>query len=245
MLSMAQVRGIVTSDEQKPLNLNEQYSEEFVDIVSLNWDNIKTKLIVPNDELLCNEFSFRLNKLQTSPGKDWYPAYISNHEVIVRYAARVVNHFFCERRRSVHVNFGLSMVVNDENNECTYIYSSRGNSGCLESSYLIHDRETFSHFFNTILPQFSIQRYMETAVEALSQKYEGKIFPTTIHFFLTRNTVRVYGKLYGITKKCCIETNNNMCIFNALSALFTVKGGKPVKVQKKRKQICKKRALLL
>ena len=284
MLSMNQILAITQAEEPIPPSLSEIYSPEFHDIIRWNWSDIRSSLILPYGNLQCNEFSFRFSKLKPQNGVDWWPEKALHHYVICQYAAGIVYHYYSQRRRSVFINFGVSLCCYETNGESNYLYSSRGNHVCLPTAFLIHDGPSFEHFFNDILPSYSLKNYVENVIQAISHKYDGIALPLTIHFFLTENLARIYGGITnqhfrnkkrtnhgqfasqttplktcasritrltferakttkkGLTSKCCINGRKNECIFEALSASFDVKRGRPKKTELLIKKKNQKRA---
>ena len=152
MLSMTQVLAIAQSDEVIPHTLDNVYSTEFHDVIKWNWLNIRCSLVLPDANLMCNEFCFRISKLQPQAGLDFWPGKLIHHELIGRWASRIIHDHYCLRRKSVLVNFGCAMVIAEVTGESEFLYTSRGNHACLDTAYLIHDEISFQtyNFFTTL-----------------------------------------------------------------------------------------------
>ena len=272
MLSMNQVLAIAQSDEMVPQTLDGIYSPQFHDVIMWNWSHVKCSLVLPDQNLICNEFTYRISKLQPQPGVDFWVSSPMHHEVIGRWASRVVHDNYCLRRKSVFINFGCAMAIAEETGETEFLYTSRGNHSCLETAYLIHSADSFMHFFNTVFPNYSLKDYVENVVQMISRNYEGLLIPLAITFFLTENPARIYGagwldgkvlppllngetdkvsklssgKLLGVTGKCCKRQLGKNCVFDALSSIYDVgKASIPFKTNAAKKRSDKRRAIRL
>ena len=245
-LNINQVNQIVRSDSSVIPNLQETYSTPYQATISQNWHEIKCSLTL-NPDLFCSQFSFRLAKNQPIPGtKDYWPAYFKDHMLIVQYAKCIIKEYFIRQYQPVFVNFSPAILIYDEG-EVFYLYSSRGNFSCLNTSYLIHNDATFTHFFNVILPNYNLKEYIEDAIETLDRKYKGEMYPISIVFHCTKDIHRLYGSRMerGLSRHICTEEDDNDCLWLALSSKFGVKNKevKPLYNSRlKRKRVSKKRS---
>ena len=229
-LSMNQVNRICRSDISPPNNIRETYSEPIIPIILEHWDEINCSMTL-NPELYCSQFSYRLSMLRPTATIDYWPEKIGHHPAIVAFAKRILIAHFTNRAQCVYVNFSPSIIVIEQPDEdmpvtdTQFLYSSRGNFGCLPTSYLIHDQASFDHFFDEILPNYSLDNYISGVIESLDRKYEGSLVPVNLVFHLVKENHRLYGKEEGITAPCCKSHVHNDCLWNVLSSCFDVHQG--------------------
>ena len=245
-LSINQVFGVVRSDGSSLNNVDGVYSELFQDVIRNNWNGLNCSITIGTN-LFCNQFTYRLCKLQPVPGTDYWPKVLGHHIVIIKYAKAIVQEYFVRRAQPVYINMSPSMVV-AEDGETFFIYSSRGNFACFDQAYMIHDEYTFQNFFNNILPKFNLEQYTADVVKEIDRKYKGWMFPVSMTFHLTRSVHKLYGSntLYmerGLSERCCKTEAKNDCLWRALSAKFEVEDGQIKKNGCVKKRIEKRRAL--
>ena len=133
-LTIDQINFVLRQDEEIPTNLDEQYSDCFVDCVSNNWNNICSSMTL-SPRLYCSQFSYRLAQFPPEPRINYWPEVLANHFIMVRFVYGILLHHFARRNRPVYINFSPSCLCMNNEGQTHYLYSSRSNFGCLSVSY--------------------------------------------------------------------------------------------------------------
>ena len=225
-----EINSILRNERNIPLDLSQQYSAEFLNVVRNNWSTICTST-QQGVGLICNQFQYRL-ALMPPPGHEgrpnFWPEPCGIHENMQKFVKGLLITSFAHTRVPVYVNFSPSSVCLDKEGQTHYLYSSRSNYSCLDVAYLIHSDTTLVNFCDKILSNYSLENYMMEAVEKMEAHYEGHVFPVGITFHLTNCASRIYGLTSldrGLSgKKCCLKgwkskQNSNDCVWQALSSV--------------------------
>ena len=230
-LTIDQINFVLRQDEEIPTNLDEQYSDCFVDCVSNNWNNICSSMTL-SPRLYCSQFSYRLAQFPPEPRINYWPEVLANHFIMVRFVYGILLHHFARRNRPVYINFSPSCLCMNNEGQTHYLYSSRSNFGCLSVSYLIHNYETLNTFCTVILGRYSLLAHMERQLSQMEANYEGLCFPVSLCFHLQACHNRIFGgkgqiRDVGLSGGNCCNSNlaskyliKNMCVWRALSTMF-------------------------
>ena len=245
MLTPQEINWCIRDDEVFTAEKALDYSELFADVVTQNWVNICTVILI-NAHLVVNSINYRLAHLRPEQNKkDFWPKFLRQCPALIAFAKSAMHQYFRSQGLAVYVNFSFSLGVIDDDTGPRFLYSSRSNFQGLQSSYLIRNDATFNHFFDDILPNFCVEDYLESMLTILDIKYNGYLIPLSITFNLTRN----YGIIYGLNPKKQSKNNNkteqNNCFFDALSCLFGIRRGKIYRLKKVYNTKNRKRAKLL
>ena len=248
-LSYAEFNSAITRDLDSSAAIND-YSDELKVIVERNWTTVRNQITV-NSNLVCSEFNFRFssNRYPHQNVINFWPSPLSVSNYLIEFARGVLFHYFVRTRKSFRVNMSPNLaLISTSTGQSSFIWASRSNHCLLDTSYLVHDIQTFNHFIDVILKNQDLHAVMLANLQTLSQKYsDGFIAPLSLVFHLTSVPSKIFGSNRSPLShdKCSSGVFDiNKCVWLALSSSFFIgKCGTPKSMKNKnRKQVERRRA---
>ena len=235
-LTNDQINSVIRSDLNSSVAIND-YSPELFDLARDHWENVRNQVTLSSN-MICSEVSFRLSSHRPDPTiLNFWPATLDLCPFLFRYLKGIFHEHFIKKRKAWRVNFSPSIaIISLVNQTQNFIWASRSNNQALPVSFLIHNQQTFTHFFDVILRQYNLLASLERSVIELEKNYDdGLVCPMTLVFHITVESGRIFGNddtVYinrGISKSKCKSEENcqqNKCVWLSLSCVYTVKGRK-------------------
>ena len=227
-LSYAEINDTIVRDQDSSVCDND-YCDDLRQIVQTNWSTVRNEITI-NSNMMVSEFNFRLasnRPLNDAHVRNYWPSplFVSNH--LIEFVRGVLYHYYVRRRRSVRINLSPNMAILSTNGgPNNFIWSSRSNHCILNTSYLIHDMQTFNHFIDVILKNEDLHQVMLDNLSTLSTKYsDGLVAPLSLTFHLTSVPSKIFGsQVQSLSQNKCGggPCDSNICVWLALSSIFEV-----------------------
>ena len=237
--SEGEINAIIRDDSEVETVLPRDYSTIIHDTLRNNYHNVKTSItMAPNK--ITSEFQVRLANLRPDNfmgHRNYWPSRIDDSPNLVRMVKSILMTQFAARRVCVKINFSISLLILDPEDSfspITFLWSSRSNNCCLDSSFTIESYGSLNRFVDEVVAPFSIENHLLKKLESLEQRYSGECMPLALNFYATVDTSTIFGarKTYAqrslsdnecdTTKTCNRESD---CLWKALSSLVTIDDG--------------------
>ena len=213
-LTNDQINSVIRSDLNSSVAIND-YSPELFDLARDHWENVRNQVTLSSN-MICSEVSFRLSSHRPDPTiLNFWPATLDLCPFLFRYLKGIFHEHFIKKRKAWRVNFSPSIaIISLVNQTQNFIWASRSNNQALPVSFLIHNQQTFTHFFDVILRQYNLLASLERSVIELEKNYDdGLVCPMTLVFHITMESGRIFGNDHwyidwGISKNKCKSEEN-------------------------------------
>ena len=240
MINREQLVNIVVQDQLlTDAQLGQQYSPHIIPIIQDHYDEICCNFLT-SDMLIANYLRYRFASHAPNQRLNFSPIILGNDQNFMSYVRAIIREYYSHD--SFYVNFSPCLLMHDQNNEVTFLYSSN-NFYCWDTSHLVHNNISKANFFKK-LSRFNLQEYIENQQSILSEQYDGVALQVlSITMYLTRSPQIIFGATTQKQKNSSLnqvkepEENqlifDNDCVFTALSLFFKCSNYKVIRIQKK------------